>query len=269
MHYLSDKKNTPYTVRLSLRVGGGQPGEGFFGGIHWHMNVANRVEYYATDPQRQTIPWIRITSATSGEVRIYRTKDFTGEPPAGAIRAMDCIDCHNRPAHAYQTANQAVEVDMALGKISIQLPYIKQTAVKALTQDYASMDQAYEGIAAVLRQKYQTADEVAPAIAAVQRIYQENFFPGMKADWRTYPNNIGHKDWPGCFRCHDDKHRTVDGNVAVRSSDCTACHTILAQGRGEELTRLAPQGMVFQHPGGDLDPDLLCSDCHNGGLQGK
>ena len=66
VHYLSDKNNTPYTVRLSLRVGGGQPGEGFFGGIHWHMNVANRVEYYASDPQRQVIPWIRMTSPTTG-----------------------------------------------------------------------------------------------------------------------------------------------------------------------------------------------------------
>ena len=268
-HYLSDKKNTPVTVRLSLRVGGGQPGEGFFGGIHWHMNVANRVEYYASDPQRQTIPWIRMTSTATGEVRVYRTKEFVGEPPAGAIRVMDCMDCHNRPAHAYQTANEAVETDMALGKISTKLPNIKPTAVKALTRDYATSDQAFEGIAVMLRQKYQAAEEVAPTIAAVQRVYQENFFPRMKADWRTYPNNLGHKDWPGCFRCHDDKHRTVDGNLTVRSSDCTACHTILAQGRAEELTKIAPQGMEFKHPGGELDPELTCSDCHNGGIQGK
>ena len=268
-HYLSDKKNTPVTVRLSLRVGGGQPGEGFFGGIHWHMNVANRVEYYASDPQRQTIPWIRMTSTATGEVRVYRTKEFVGEPPAGAIRVMDCMDCHNRPAHAYQTANEAVETDMALGKISTKLPNIKPTAVKALTRDYATSDQAFEGIAVMLRQKYQAAEEVAPTIAAVQRVYQENFFPRMKADWRTYPNNLGHKDWPGCFRCHDDKHRTVDGNLTVRSSDCTACHTILAQGRAEDLTRIAPQGMAFKHPGGELDPELTCSDCHNGGIQGK
>jgi hypothetical protein len=182
---------------------------------------------------------------------------------------MDCMDCHNRPAHAYQTPNQAVEVDMALGKIGTQLPYIKQTAVEALTKEYPDTDRAFEGIAAVLRRKYQTADEVGPAIAAVQRIYKEDFFPKMKADWRAYPNNIGHKDWPGCFRCHDDKHRTADGNVAVRSSDCTACHTILAQGRGEELGHVAPQGVEFKHPGGDLDPGVLCSDCHNGGSQNQ
>jgi len=44
------------------------------------MNVANRVEYYASDPQRQVIPWIRMTSATNGEVRVFRTKDFQANP---------------------------------------------------------------------------------------------------------------------------------------------------------------------------------------------
>ena len=269
VHYLSDRKNTPYTVRLSLRVGGGQPGQGFFGGIHWHMNVANQVEYYASDPQRQVIPWIRMTSLGTGEVRVYRSPDFKGDPPAEGIRVMDCIDCHNRPAHAYLTANEAVETGMALGKVGLQLPGIKLTAVKALTKEYADTDQAMEGIATTLGEKYREGAELSPAIAAVQRIYQENFFPRMKADWRDYPNDIGHKNWPGCFRCHDNKHNTPDGMVSVRSSDCTACHTILAQGRGEDLDRIAPQGMEFKHPGGELDPDLTCSDCHNGGIQGK
>jgi hypothetical protein len=266
---LSNAKNTPYTVRLSLRVGGGQPGQGPFGGIHWHMNVANKVEYYASDPQRQTIPWIRMTSTANGEVRVFRTKDFPGEPPAGAIRVMDCMDCHNRPAHAYETANEAVEVSLALGQISTSLPKIKLVAVDALTKKYAGVDEALEGIAAALRSKYPDAGDIGQSIATVQRIYQENFFPLMKADWRSYPSNIGHKNWPGCFRCHDDKHLTADGHAKVRSSDCTACHTILAQGRGEELLKITPEGTAFKHPGGELDAELLCSDCHNGGIQGK
>ena len=267
MHFLSDRANTPYTVRLSLRVGGGEPGGGFFGGIHWHMNVASRVEYYAADPQRQVIPWIRMTSLSTGEVRVYRAADFKGEPPPDAVRVMDCIDCHNRPAHALPTANAAVETDMALGRISLRLPAVKRTAVDALTRKYADTDQALEGIATVLRAKYPGADDLPATIAAVQRIYRENFFPAMGADWRVYPDNIGHKDWPGCFRCHDNKHRTADGQAMIRSNDCTACHTILAQGRGEDLLRLNPGGMKFAHPGGAYDPDLTCSDCHNGGNQ--
>ena len=45
--------------------------------------------------------------------------------------------------------------------------------------------------------------ESSPTIDAVQEIYRDNFFPEMKASWQAYPDNIGHKDWPGCFRCHD------------------------------------------------------------------
>lgn len=266
-HFLSDKKNTPHTVRMLLRVGGGQADrDGHFGGIHWHMNVANKVEYYATDHQRQQIPWIRTTSK-DGKVTVYKTPDFKGEPPADKIRAMDCLDCHNRPAHVMQTANQAVEEAMALGKLSTKLPSIKRVAVQALNKKYATVDEANAGILAHLREKYESASEVPGAAETLQGIYKNNYFPLMKADYRSYPNNIGHKDWPGCFRCHDDKHVAADGKTKVKASDCNACHITLAQGKGEELLSLAPKGLSFKHPEGDLDPSLLCSDCHNGGVQ--
>lgn len=267
-HFLSDKANTPYTVRLLLRVGGGHSGSGPFGGIHWHMSVANKVEYYATDAQRQTIPWVRVTSQ-NGEVTVYKTAEFEGEPPAEKIRRMDCIDCHNRPAHVAQTANQAVEDAMALGRISTSLPAVKRVAVLALTGNYKTVDEATQGIAKTLSAQYGTAPEVGKSIEEVVKIYKGNFFPEMKSDWRSYPNNLGHKDWPGCFRCHDENHVAVDGRKKIRGSDCNACHVMLAQGSGEELLKLAPRGLEFKHPGGDLMPDVLCSDCHNGWIQGK
>jgi len=37
-------------------------------------------------------------------------------------------------------------------------------------------------------------------------------------------NNIGHMDSPGCFRCHDDSHKTKDG-MAI-GQDCETCHAI-------------------------------------------
>ena len=101
---------------------------------------------------------------------------------------------------------------------------------------------------------------------AVQQIFSTTIFPERKADWRFYPNNIGHKDWPGCFRCHDDKHKNAQGEK-VASSDCNSCHTILAQGKGAELQTLSAKGLTFAHPDGELDPELSCSDCHNGGIQ--
>jgi hypothetical protein len=112
------------------------------------------------------------------------------------------------------------------------------------------------------------SEDLPGTIAAVQEIYAKTIYPERKADWRVYPNNIGHKDWAGCFRCHDDKHKTADGQT-VRASDCTSCHTIIAQGKGPELASISPTGLEFVHPGGEMDEELTCADCHNGGIQGK
>jgi len=44
--------------------------------------------------------------------------------------------------------------------------------------------------------------------------------------WGTYPNNLGHTDAPGCFRCHDDSHVSSDKKTITQ--DCGACHELLA-----------------------------------------
>lgn len=265
-HFLSDRKNTAYSIRLLLRVTEPRPGGGM-GGIHWHAGHEEKVEYYATDPKRQDIPWMRVTNLASGLTRVYRTEAFKAEPPPDAIRTMDCMDCHNRPAHVFPTANDSVERAMAAGEISTTLPYVKREAVKAMLQtDIKTAAGAPGAIAAYLRQKYASAPDEPASSATVQRLFASTMFPERKADWRQYPDNLGHKDWLGCFRCHDTKHRNAAGRP-LPSSDCTSCHTILAQGASAGLEHLDARGLEFQHPGGDLDPDLTCSDCHNGGIQ--
>ncbi len=88
----------------------------------------------------------------------------------------------------------------------------------------------------------------------------------MKSSWKAYPDNIGHKDWPGCFRCHDGQHKTGDGKKMIQFNDCNSCHTILAQGKPEQMKVLSPQGQKFAHPIDEYDPAFQCTDCHNGGL---
>ena len=268
-HFLSDKKNTSYTARLLIHVNKSAPGSPL-GGIHWHVSPTERVEYYAADEKRQDIPWMRVVNRKDGTARIFRVESFKGEPPPDQIRVMDCMDCHNRPAHSFPTANDAVEKAMAAGTLNTALPNLKRVAVQAMTQkEITSTANAPQKIADFIRAKYTDA-ALAPAvpatIAEVQRIFSLTVFPERKADWRVYPNNIGHKDWPGCFRCHDDKHKTTLGQ-AIRSSDCNSCHTIISQGAGAELEMLSAKGLKFKHPGGELDPELTCADCHNGGIQ--
>lgn len=269
-YYMGDETNTPYSIRLTMHVGGGDPGNGPVGGIHWHMTVGQKVEYIAAkqekgvwvaDETRQKIPWVRATDA-QGVVTEYRTKTFTNDIKGFAIRTMDCMDCHNRPAHRYQSPEGAVNLAMSLGQIDSKLPWIKTNAIYALTQEYTNRDQALKSIATVLDARYPGDTRVKPAIAKVQEIYRDNFFPAMKASWKVYPDNIGHMIWDGCFRCHDGEHKTIDRKKTIKADDCNSCHTILAQGSGAEMNQLTPNGQKFKHPGDEISGK--CTDCHNG-----
>ncbi|MCC7519341.1 MAG: NapC/NirT family cytochrome c [Verrucomicrobiae bacterium] len=261
-HYLADSTNTPYTVRLLMKVGGGDPARGPVGGIHWHMNVANKVEYIATDEKRQVIPWVRVIDP-QGVVTEYRTPSFKDDPSKHTIRRMDCMDCHNRPTHIYQSPNEAVDLSLALGRLDPRMPEIKKEAVKALLLPASTREEGLRKIAAALHERYRDDPRLEKTIAEVQAISRENFFPEMKASWKIYPNNIGHKNWPGCFRCHDGEHATSDGKRSIKANDCNACHVILAQGVGKQLENLSAKGHAFQHPGGETG-DMKCSECHNG-----
>ena len=59
----------------------------------------------------------------------------------------------------------------------------------------------------------------------MQRVYTHNVFPWMNLNWGTHPNHIGHENSPGCFRCHDDMHRSQDGRTI--SQDCELCHKLM------------------------------------------
>ena len=79
--------------------------------IHWHADPAVRIEYVATDADRQTIPYVEVTDA-KGQVREYVADgyDTTRQIAQGERRTMDCIDCHNVVAHRIApTAERAVD----------------------------------------------------------------------------------------------------------------------------------------------------------------
>ena len=103
----------PRQVRLLIKTGGGDPNSGSeAAGIHWHMNIANKIEY-RSDAKRQIMSWVRMTDR-NGKVTEYTA---AGADPAvvGKMeqRRMDCIDCHNRPTHVYTPPDRAVDQAMA------------------------------------------------------------------------------------------------------------------------------------------------------------
>ena len=222
--FADNEKNTESVTTLRVHVGGGDGLRGTATGIHWHMNVANEIDYIATDRERQAIPYVRMKDR-EGVVHEYVVAGTTPEQLAkGERRRMDCMDCHNRPSHAMAaTPERAVNEMMARGAVPLALPFVHREAVKALKA----------GNPAGLRDFYRTqqpqvlasnASGVEQAVAAVHDIYERNVFPEMNVKFGSYPNNIGHIDSPGCFRCHDDEHKSADGKKI--DQDCETCHAI-------------------------------------------
>ena len=268
-HYAYDEQNSLRQTRMLINVGGGEPMSGPVAGIHWHMNLANEITFIASDKQRQVIPWIRVKDR-KGNVTEYfdRSRPLNAEQIATAEkRRMDCIDCHNRPAHTYLPPDVAVDQSLAAGRLDPSLPYLKRQTVEVLNRPYATEDEAVKSIAESLDGFYRTnysalhaqkSDTVKAAISETQRIFKTYFFPEMKTDWATHPNNIGHLYSSGCFRCHDGEHVSSTGKV-IRN-DCNICHTVLSDSARPSTT---PMSIPIQHPV-DLGglADRKCETCH-------
>lgn len=274
-HFASDEKNTPRQIRLLIKTGGGDPTTGEPEGIHWHMNISNEISYIATDEKRQTIAYVYVKDM-QGRVTEYYLKDssLTKDQIAKTPRhRMDCVDCHNRPTHIYVPPDVSVDRSLTAHRLDATLPYLKQQAVAALTGDYATTDAAMQGIAKTVFEFYASKypdltktrePEIRGAIDELQRIYRTSFFPEMKLDWKTHPNNIGHFYFSGCFRCHDGNHVSPEGKVIRK--DCNICHTIIGQ-QENAINIASTPGLEFKHPVdlGDLT-SVNCGDCHSGGV---
>jgi hypothetical protein len=232
-HYDTSEKNTLITTFLLLKVGGGTQREGLGYGIHWH--IENKVEFIATDDLKQNIPWIQVTDA-GGNKTIYQDIENPLTPDQvnkAAKHQMDCIDCHNRISHTFLTPEQALDQGLALNRIDASIPSIKKKGLEVLSGSYKSFDDANKVIDSLdgyFSQNYAdyykgNADKVKAAIDYLKILYQSLVFPGQELSWTTHPDNIGHKDSPGCFRCHDGKHLTADNSKAI-PLECNVCHTI-------------------------------------------
>ncbi len=274
-HFDSDEKNTPRQIRLLIKTGGGDPATGEPEGIHWHMNIDNEISYVAADEERQVIPYV-YAKDMQGRVTEYFAKDSTltkDQIAKAEKRRMDCVDCHNRPTHIYVAPEVSVDRSLLAHRMDISLPFLKQQSIAALTGKYDTTPAAVQGIAKTIENFYadkypdlakSKQPEIRNAVEELQRIYKLTFFPEMKVDWRTHPNNIGHLYFPGCFRCHDGNHVSAEGKVIPK--DCNTCHTVLGQMENAVNIASVP-GLEFKHPVdlGDMT-QVNCADCHTGGV---
>jgi len=235
-NYKDDEKNTALTTALVMKIGG-RTSTGSVGIHGRHLDEGSRIRYISTDERRQVIPVVYYSDG-SGKIREYVSTDIKvtkQDLEKGETRAMDCIDCHNRPTHAFELPENAIDLRMSRGSISTELPYIRKKAVELLKADYTDRESAQKQIVEALETYYRTEYPaiyngkralIEQSADSVVKIYLRNIFPEMKMTWGVHPNNLGHNDFPGCFRCHDGSHTTSDGQTI--SNDCNSCHNLLA-----------------------------------------
>jgi len=236
----TDETNSASYTALLLKTGGGSLDLGRHGGIHWwHIYSDNRIRYLATDKKRQEIAWVELTTA-DGERRVYTRKDEELPPEdeiQAAARVMDCIDCHNRPTHLFQVPSKALDDVLENHPELGELPYFKRQALAVIEADYATHTEGVAGVRAAVLDYYRQEQPsvwssrqplVEKAADSAAAIYGRSVFPQMHTNWETHASHIGHDDFPGCWRCHDDELATADGEHVI-PQDCDTCHVFLVE----------------------------------------
>jgi len=232
--YADDEKNSETKDVLLMHIGGRNPDSKLVGIHGRHLGL---VTYLAADAKRQEIPWVsyRNEDGTLTEYTSTETPPKADLLAHGEQRTMDCMDCHNRPTHTFDMPENAVNRAMAVGRISPALPFIHKVAIDLLKRSYPTRLEAETAIPQALREYYRKnyfavynsqRAKIEEAANGIVYIYQGNVFPEMNISWGTYPNNLGHNDFPGCYRCHDGNHKSKSGKEITQ--DCNACHSLLA-----------------------------------------
>ncbi len=273
-YFRADKNNTAEQITLGVKIGGQ-----VFHSIHYnHISGVEKIEYTADETQQQ-IPWVAVTRLDGSTEEYFRLDDKGTHKAASDEKLIfDCIGCHNRPTHIYYTPDKAVNIMMAANRIPRDLPWAKKVATDALSADYPDREKAHTGIASAINIFYKDEypdlsmskkAEIGQTVTQTTALYDQLVFPEEKVNWQTHADNLGHKDWLGCFRCHDGRHATKDGKIL--SNDCTVCHTTPVRGPLQPLgimSETAADAKPYWHP---LDlqrkhSSVLCSECHQGGL---
>jgi len=197
------------------------------------------------------------------------------------VRRIECFDCHNSVGHPFPNPADAVDDAIATGRIDRSLPSAKARAVDLIAAgdktsgplaDRAKVfDKLIADNAAKAAVKPDMKDAEAKFEKAMKEILLASTFEAKDITWQTFPNHTGHRDFAGCFRCHDGKHFDEKGN-AIRLQ-CTLCHDL------PQVTREKGKGSVPSVIAAGLTPpdsheaanwmhehrasvDASCAACH-------
>jgi len=288
--FTEDQANTRQFVGLMIRPGSGDVAD-VNRSVHWH--VLSDVQFRAPAANAQKIDYVVVTRS-DGTVEEYLAQDKIGVaedvgPDIAKIKAtepdrkVDCITCHNRVGHPIPNPGLSTDARLVAGQIDPSLPFIKREAMRILWSafpDVPTADAEADKLTSFYSLNYPDvaatqAAAIGQAVAQIKLLYRLAATPDMKVTAASYPDNLGHLDFPGCFRCHDGGHFLVkDGTVTkeVIPSTCDTCHTFPQIGTaiaslplGQPPSTHADPLYVFNHrsvatsvdPGGQS-----CGGCH-------
>jgi hypothetical protein len=279
--YDTDAKSSETTYRLVLHTGMGTIRDATAKGIHWH--IENEVQFIATDPQRRNIPWVQVKGA-DGKLVTYvdaEAKLSDAELKKFEPRRMECYDCHNAVGHPLRNPADLVDEAIADGRIDRSLPNAKKRAVALIEQatklvgPHKEMGPKVEKLIAESAPKGEMKPEMQEKEkkfqAVMKQILVDSTFSHEGLSWASFPNHAGHKDTPGCFRCHDGKHVNEKGE-AIRLQ-CTLCHNLPQVDReGKRLTVASTVSAGLTPPPTHEEPNFMhdhrtklddtCTMCH-------
>jgi hypothetical protein len=274
-YFLADSINSEWDIMLQMKTGPEYTGMGLKEGIHWHINPDVKIEYISDNDKRENITYVKYTNKATGIEKIFRNNS---NPISDSLlassspRTMDCIDCHNRPSHNYNSPTVYFDKAMLRGAISKEIPFFKKAAMGILKETFTDTDTALMKIKDSITGFYKTShadyyagnkDQIDNSISALQTAFKQNTFPKMKVTYDHYPEHIGHLESDGCFRCHNDAFIAADGSKISR--DCNLCHSIVGQGKpgAMEYTNIK-ENLEFKHPIniGTAWKEANCSECH-------
>ncbi len=234
--FTNDDQENPETNEIALHIGGHNPVTDKFEGIHWHVSNDVEVYYLATDEKRTNIPRVRVKRADGTEDEFVKAdgEEHAAEGEHQEWRRMDCIDCHNRPTHIYDQADERIDFGLLSKRINPKIEGIREDSLKTVTSKYATREEAQEKIGPDLMalQQQRNPDQakmyekdIVQAGEYLVEIYLNNVWPETAVDWGTYNSHLGHDladEGFGCWRCHDEEHENENGDTI--SQDCALCH---------------------------------------------
>ncbi len=230
--YAIDEASTETRYKLTLHTGFGTVRENNAQGIHWH--IKQQVNYVALDPQNQQIALVEVID-DDGKKTTYFDASLgvsRADLEKKAKSRMECVDCHSSVGHQFRNPADLVDEAIASGEIDRALPFAKARALALIGKADQLRGSAKELepkleklVEEAVPKSVRASDELENKFAtAMNRILLTSSFSKEGFNWRSFPFNTGHKDFPGCFRCHDGKH--VDDKGEAIRFQCTLCHDL-------------------------------------------